>query len=278
MAREAAPCPPAPRLERSTISVVLPTAHPLLSPPTRASSATRQSVRNTSLNNARPVISRRGRTSMPGWCMSMANHEMPLCLGRSTSVRARSMPRSATWPPEVQTFWPLTTHSSPSRTARHCSPARSEPAPGSLNSWHHASWPLTMGRRYRSFCSSEPWATMVGPASMTPSPPGGPNAPAAAMASATTPASPRDRARPKDSSGHVGTAQCESHSRSHHSATVRSGSQLDASQASMSDRRSSLIVPPGSRPTGRRYKGWHRRVGRRAGVRGRWVRPRAGRR
>ena len=35
------------------------------------------------------------------------------------------------------TFWPLTTHSSPSRTARVARPARSEPAPGSENSWHH---------------------------------------------------------------------------------------------------------------------------------------------
>ena len=32
-----------------------------------ASSATRASVRNTSLNSARPVISRSGRMSMPGW-------------------------------------------------------------------------------------------------------------------------------------------------------------------------------------------------------------------
>ncbi len=36
----------------------------------------------------------------------------------------------------VQTFWPVTTHSSPSSSARVASEARSEPAPGSLNSWH----------------------------------------------------------------------------------------------------------------------------------------------
>ena len=40
------------------------------------------------------------------------------------------------WPPEVHTFWPLTIHSSPSCIALVCRPARSEPAPGSLNSWH----------------------------------------------------------------------------------------------------------------------------------------------
>ena len=39
---------------------------------------------------------------------------MPWCLGTSGSVRAMSMPRSATWPPEVHTFCPLTIHSSPS--------------------------------------------------------------------------------------------------------------------------------------------------------------------
>ena len=45
-----------------------------------------------------------------------------------------------------QTFWPLTTHSSPSRTARVASDARSEPAPGSLKSWHQTSSPVKSGR------------------------------------------------------------------------------------------------------------------------------------
>ena len=76
----------------------------------------------------------------------MANQVMPWCFGTSTLVRAMSMPRSAVDPSEVQTFWPLTTHSSPSSTARVVRPARSEPAPGSLNSWHHALTPVTMSR------------------------------------------------------------------------------------------------------------------------------------
>jgi hypothetical protein len=38
--------------------------------------------------------------------------------------------------PLVHTFWPFTTHSSPSRTARVAAAARSEPASGSLKSWH----------------------------------------------------------------------------------------------------------------------------------------------
>ncbi len=111
-----------------------------------ASSGTRASLMNTSLNMAWPVISTRGRTSMPGWCMSMANQVMPWCFGTSTLVRAMSMPMSAIWPSEVHTFWPLTIHSSPSFTARVVRPARSEPAPGSLKSWHQARAPVTMSR------------------------------------------------------------------------------------------------------------------------------------
>src|SRR5919107_643918 len=66
---------------------------------------------------------------------------MPWCLGTSTLVRARSMPRSAIWPPDVHTFWPLNVHSSPSLTPLVVRPARSEPAPGSENSWHHGVGP-----------------------------------------------------------------------------------------------------------------------------------------
>ena len=42
------------------------------------------------------------------------------------------------------------------RTARVARPARSEPAPGSLNSWHHTSSPVHSGRSQRCFCSSLP--------------------------------------------------------------------------------------------------------------------------
>ena len=65
---------------------------------------TRASLRNTSLNIAWPVISRSGRTSTPGWCMSSAKHVMPWCFGTSGFVRAISMPRSAICPPDVHTF------------------------------------------------------------------------------------------------------------------------------------------------------------------------------
>ena len=55
---------------------------------------------------------------------------MPLCLGAVGSVRTKQRHQSAWWAPEVQTFWPLTTKSSPSSTARVDRPARSLPAPG----------------------------------------------------------------------------------------------------------------------------------------------------
>ena len=110
------------------------------------SALTRASVRKTSAKCASPVIWRSGRTSMPGWSISMAKYVMPACLTASGSVRAISMPTSEPMAPDVQTFWPLTTYSSPSSSAFVCSAARSEPAPGSLNSWHQASSPTRIRR------------------------------------------------------------------------------------------------------------------------------------
>ena len=81
---------------------------------------------------------------------------MPLCGGASGSVRAMRMPQSATRPFEHHTFWPFTPNESPSRTASVRSEARSLPAPGSLNSWHHTRSPRMIGRRCDDFCSSVP--------------------------------------------------------------------------------------------------------------------------
>ncbi len=58
---------------------------------------------------------------MPGWSTSMTKNEMPLCLGTSGSVRTTRIPRSEYWARQFHTFWPLTIHSSPSRSARVCS-------------------------------------------------------------------------------------------------------------------------------------------------------------
>jgi hypothetical protein len=72
---------------------------------------------------------------------------MPWCLGASGSVRAIRMPNWLFCAPEFQIFEPLTTHSSPSRTARVPRLARSLPASGSLKSWHQISSPASSGNR-----------------------------------------------------------------------------------------------------------------------------------
>ena len=94
---------------------------------------------------------------------------IPLCWGTSGSVRARQIAQSASCAREVHTFCPVSRHpSSPAgpveRTARVRREARSDPAPGSLNSWHQVSSPSSVGRTKRSRCSSEPCARIVGAA------------------------------------------------------------------------------------------------------------------
>ncbi len=79
--------------------------------------------------------------------MSTTNAVSPACFTASGSVRTISSPKRATWASVVHTFWPLTTHSSPSFTPREESPAKSEPEPGSENSWHQISSPVNSGRR-----------------------------------------------------------------------------------------------------------------------------------
>ncbi len=116
---------------RSNPSSAFATRHPSLTSPTTWSRGVRASVKNTSLNSESPVIIRIGRTSTPGWSIGTSRKLMPRCLGAAGSVRARTKIQLARWPAEVQIFWPLITHSSPSRTARVCSEARSEPASGS---------------------------------------------------------------------------------------------------------------------------------------------------
>ena len=86
------------------------------------------------MNEDPPVIWRSGRTSIPGLRMSTRKAEIPARGGAAGSVRHSSRPTSAMCASDVHTFWPLTTQSSPSGTARVDSPARSDPAPGSLKS------------------------------------------------------------------------------------------------------------------------------------------------
>ena len=88
-----------------------------------------------------------GRISMPGVSIGNITQVMPLCLGASGSVRISSSHQSATWAKLVQIFSPVITYSSPSRTPRHDSEARSLPAPASLKPWHHTSSPRRMAGR-----------------------------------------------------------------------------------------------------------------------------------
>jgi hypothetical protein len=91
----------------------------------------RASVKKTSLKSWLLAMLMIGRGSTPGWSIGHSRNEMPLCLGASGSVRHSTKIQLAVWPSEVQIFWPLMTHSSPSSTARVPSEARSEPEPGS---------------------------------------------------------------------------------------------------------------------------------------------------
>ncbi len=89
---------------------------------------------------------------------------MPSCfLAAFGSVRHRQKIQSAYCASVVQVFWPLTTHSSPSRRAVVRSPARSDPAPGSEKPWHHQMSRLAVGGRKRCFCASLPNCAITGP-------------------------------------------------------------------------------------------------------------------
>ena len=70
-----------------------------------------------------------------------------MCLGASVSVRATSMHHLAWWAKVVHTFCPVTTQSSPSRTAWVFTDARSEPESGSEKPWHQISSPDRIGCR-----------------------------------------------------------------------------------------------------------------------------------
>src|SRR3954454_18923139 len=150
---------------------------------------------------------------------------IPRCLGTSQSVRASNMPKSAEWALVLHNFWPFTTHSSPSCTAVVVKPARSEPLPGSLNSWHHVSSPVTIRANNICLSSSEAWMRIVGAASDMPLPSGAPTAPAAVSSDATTWSAHAGRPRPYHSTGQVGHAQPPASRTRRHWSSDKSGSQ-----------------------------------------------------
>ena len=154
--------------ERSKSSVVVATYQPRFSSPTMFEAGTRTSSKKTSLKWWRLAMLTSGRTVIPGVFMSIRKNEMPRCLGASGSLRARQKIQSACCAPEVQIFWPLMMKSSPSRTARVCNEARSEPEPGSLKPWHQVISALRIAGRKNSLCSAEPYMMIVGPTRSTP--------------------------------------------------------------------------------------------------------------
>src|SRR5271168_1935403 len=87
---------------------------------------------------------------------------MPLCLGADGSVLASNAPHCENCAAVVQIFWPVMRQPPSTRVALVDRPARSEPAPGSENSWHQTISPRNVGGRNRCFCSSVPNATIDG--------------------------------------------------------------------------------------------------------------------
>ena len=87
---------------------------------------------------------------------------MPLCFGALGSVRASSAPHCEYCAAVVQIFWPVMRQPPSTLVALVVRPARSEPAPGSENSWHQIISPRNVGGRNRCCCSSVPNATIDG--------------------------------------------------------------------------------------------------------------------
>src|ERR1700738_3602369 len=87
---------------------------------------------------------------------------MPLCFGAVGLVLANSAPHFEYCAPVVQIFWPVIRQPPSTLVAFVVRLARSEPAPGSENSWHQIISPRNVGGRKRCFCSSVPNATTDG--------------------------------------------------------------------------------------------------------------------
>src|SRR4051795_9979644 len=87
---------------------------------------------------------------------------MPLCLGADGSVLASSMPHCESCAAVVQIFCPVIRQPPSTLVALVDRLARSEPAPGSENSWHQIISPRKVGGRNLCCCSSVPNATIDG--------------------------------------------------------------------------------------------------------------------
>ena len=145
-------------MARSWPSEPVATRQPWWSSPIRFSAGTSTSSKNTSLKSrsSGPTIDPNGRRVSPGLSVGITRQLSPLCLGASGSVRTNARMKSASWAPDVHTFWPFTTKRSPSSTARVRRPARSDPASGSLMPSAAVMSPRSSGTAHRRFCSSVP--------------------------------------------------------------------------------------------------------------------------
>jgi hypothetical protein len=76
-------------------------------------------------------------------------------------VRTVAKPWLAWAAPEVQTFWPVTSQPPSVRTPFVVMPAASEPALGSLKSWHQLISPTSLWRIQRACCSGVPFDASV---------------------------------------------------------------------------------------------------------------------
>ena len=105
---------------------------PWLIRPTRLSFGTRTLSKKVSQNSSPISMLGIARTVMPGLSIGTSRKLIPSCFFACLSVRTSRKIQLASIAREVQIFWPLTTHSSPSSTASVRSDARSDPAFGSL--------------------------------------------------------------------------------------------------------------------------------------------------
>jgi hypothetical protein len=103
----------------------------------------------------------RNRRKPPGPRFEMPKLAWPRAFS-SGSTEATTTWTSAIPPLVMNTFVPFSTHSSPSRSARVRSEARSEPAFGSEKPRHQSSSALRSVGRNRAFCSAVPNARSVG--------------------------------------------------------------------------------------------------------------------
>ena len=200
---------------RSKTSIVRVTVHPWSTSPMRSSSGITTSSKNSSQKSAPPLIWRMTRRSTPGACTGTPNQVSPRCLGTLQFVRARQSPMSARCAHELHTLAPFSTHVSPSRVARVCTPARSDPATGSEKNWHHSSSPASIRGRCRRLKSSDAWASITCAHTPNVVPPAMPKLGSAysAPSSRNARSCATDSPWPPNSAGHVIPAKPASNSR-----------------------------------------------------------------